>query len=283
MIVIARISANSCSSLRALRPPPAPCEDPGVFEDRSAAESFGDHADLYDRARPTYPPALIDALARRCDAARARRRLRHRDRRRAARRARLRRPRRRGRPAHGGASRAPRASPSRCRRSSRGPIAGAASSSSPPRRHGIGSSRGPGWRRRRACSRTAAGSRCSGTYGDPPEHVRSGARADPRAVLPPSSPAATKPSAGARSSRRRSPRSPPARTSPRRRSAASRGSGRTDALEWVEQLRTQSHYHGLEEPRRGRLLEAVRAAIDALGGSLTLRYETALVSAALTR
>ena len=33
-----------------------------LFEDRSRAESFGSVADLYDRARPTYPPALIDAL-----------------------------------------------------------------------------------------------------------------------------------------------------------------------------------------------------------------------------
>ena len=33
-----------------------------LFEDRSRAESFGSVADLYDRARPTYPPALIAAL-----------------------------------------------------------------------------------------------------------------------------------------------------------------------------------------------------------------------------
>ncbi len=33
-----------------------------MFEDRSRAESFGAVARLYDRARPTYPPALIDAL-----------------------------------------------------------------------------------------------------------------------------------------------------------------------------------------------------------------------------
>jgi SAM-dependent methyltransferase len=35
----------------------------GMFEDRSRAESFGAVAELYDRARPTYPSALIDALA----------------------------------------------------------------------------------------------------------------------------------------------------------------------------------------------------------------------------
>ena len=33
-----------------------------LFEDRSRAESFGAVAELYDRARPEYPPALIDAL-----------------------------------------------------------------------------------------------------------------------------------------------------------------------------------------------------------------------------
>jgi SAM-dependent methyltransferase len=33
-----------------------------MFEDRSRAESFGAVAQLYDRARPTYPPSLIDAL-----------------------------------------------------------------------------------------------------------------------------------------------------------------------------------------------------------------------------
>jgi SAM-dependent methyltransferase len=33
-----------------------------LFEDRSRAESFGAVAQLYDRARPSYPTALIDAL-----------------------------------------------------------------------------------------------------------------------------------------------------------------------------------------------------------------------------
>ena len=33
-----------------------------LFEHRSRAESFGAVAELYDRARPEYPPALIDAL-----------------------------------------------------------------------------------------------------------------------------------------------------------------------------------------------------------------------------
>jgi SAM-dependent methyltransferase len=33
-----------------------------LFEDRSRAESFGAMAELYDRVRPSYPPALVDAL-----------------------------------------------------------------------------------------------------------------------------------------------------------------------------------------------------------------------------
>jgi SAM-dependent methyltransferase len=33
-----------------------------LFEDRSRAESFGAIAELYDRVRPSYPSALIDAL-----------------------------------------------------------------------------------------------------------------------------------------------------------------------------------------------------------------------------
>ena len=33
-----------------------------LHQDRSRAESFGSVAVLYDRARPSYPPALIDAL-----------------------------------------------------------------------------------------------------------------------------------------------------------------------------------------------------------------------------
>jgi SAM-dependent methyltransferase len=33
-----------------------------LYEDRSRAESFGAVAELYDRVRPSYPPALVDAL-----------------------------------------------------------------------------------------------------------------------------------------------------------------------------------------------------------------------------
>jgi SAM-dependent methyltransferase len=35
-----------------------------LYEDRSRAESFGAIAELYDRVRPSYPPGLIDALLR---------------------------------------------------------------------------------------------------------------------------------------------------------------------------------------------------------------------------
>ncbi len=39
------------------------CDDVCVLhEDRSRAESFGSVAELYDRARPSYPPALLDHL-----------------------------------------------------------------------------------------------------------------------------------------------------------------------------------------------------------------------------
>jgi hypothetical protein len=31
-----------------------------LFDERSRAESFGAVAELYDRARPSYPPALVD-------------------------------------------------------------------------------------------------------------------------------------------------------------------------------------------------------------------------------
>ena len=33
-----------------------------LFEERHRAESFGGVAELYDRARPSYPPALIEEL-----------------------------------------------------------------------------------------------------------------------------------------------------------------------------------------------------------------------------
>ena len=36
--------------------------DLATFENRSRAESFGSVAEIYERARPSYPPALVDAL-----------------------------------------------------------------------------------------------------------------------------------------------------------------------------------------------------------------------------
>jgi SAM-dependent methyltransferase len=37
-------------------------DEPVLYEERKRAESFGGVAELYDRARPSYPPALVDAL-----------------------------------------------------------------------------------------------------------------------------------------------------------------------------------------------------------------------------
>ena len=81
-----------------------------LFQDRSRAESFGDVAEAYDRARPSYPPELFDDLLADGAAHGARRRLRHRNRGRAAGGPRVRRARRRGRRADGHRSRGRRAS-----------------------------------------------------------------------------------------------------------------------------------------------------------------------------
>lgn len=51
-------STRSRSSRRALRN----TETVSLHANRGRAESFGAVAELYDRARPSYPPALIDAL-----------------------------------------------------------------------------------------------------------------------------------------------------------------------------------------------------------------------------
>jgi SAM-dependent methyltransferase len=50
--------------------------------------------------------------------------------------------------------------------------------------------------------------------------------------------------------------------------------------QWLEARRTHSGHLGLEPQRRERLLEAVGAAIEALGGSFEVQYEVVLVSAA---
>jgi SAM-dependent methyltransferase len=48
---------------------------------------------------------------------------------------------------------------------------------------------------------------------------------------------------------------------------------------WLEQLSTHSDHQALPPPRRQRLLAAVGDAIDSIGGSFEMSYETVLVSA----
>ena len=52
-----------------------------------------------------------------------------------------------------------------------------------------------------------------------------------------------------------------------------------DTSGWLEQLGTHSDHQALEPARRERLLDAVGAAIDSIGGSFEMPYETVLVSA----
>jgi SAM-dependent methyltransferase len=49
--------------------------------------------------------------------------------------------------------------------------------------------------------------------------------------------------------------------------------------EWLDQLGTHSDHIALEPPQLARLLQAVGVAIDRLGGSISLHYETQLISA----
>jgi SAM-dependent methyltransferase len=49
--------------------------------------------------------------------------------------------------------------------------------------------------------------------------------------------------------------------------------------EWLDQLGTHSDHIALEPQQRAALLDAVGATIDRLGGSITLHYETELISA----
>jgi SAM-dependent methyltransferase len=51
---------------------------------------------------------------------------------------------------------------------------------------------------------------------------------------------------------------------------------------WLEQLSTHSDHQALASPRRERLLTAVGEAIDSLGGAFEMHYETVLVSARRT-
>jgi hypothetical protein len=48
---------------------------------------------------------------------------------------------------------------------------------------------------------------------------------------------------------------------------------------WLEFLQTHSDHHTLPAARRERLLSAVGEALDALGGSFQMGYQTMLVSA----
>jgi SAM-dependent methyltransferase len=52
--------------------------------------------------------------------------------------------------------------------------------------------------------------------------------------------------------------------------------------EWLDQLGTHSDHIALEPQQRAALLDAVGTAIDRLGGSITLHYETELISAQRT-
>lgn len=52
-----------------------------------------------------------------------------------------------------------------------------------------------------------------------------------------------------------------------------------DTTAWLEHLNTHSDHQALEPARRRRLLDAVAEAIDSIGGSLEMPYETVLVSA----
>ena len=59
-------------------------------------------------------------------------------------------------------------------------------------------------------------------------------------------------------------------------------SQRYDTAEWLEQLTTHSDHRALPATQRQRLLEAVGEAIDAVGGSFEMPYATVLVSARRT-
>jgi SAM-dependent methyltransferase len=52
-----------------------------------------------------------------------------------------------------------------------------------------------------------------------------------------------------------------------------------DTAGWLEDLATHSDHQALEPARRARLLDAVGAAIESIGGSFEMPYETVLVSA----
>jgi SAM-dependent methyltransferase len=59
-------------------------------------------------------------------------------------------------------------------------------------------------------------------------------------------------------------------------------SQRYDTAEWLAQLSTHSDHHALPEAQRERLLDAVGEALDSVGGSFEMPYETVLVLAQRT-
>jgi SAM-dependent methyltransferase len=56
-------------------------------------------------------------------------------------------------------------------------------------------------------------------------------------------------------------------------------SKRYDTAAWLEQLSTHSDHRALARPRRERLVAAVGEALDSIGGSFEMTYETVLISA----
>jgi SAM-dependent methyltransferase len=56
-------------------------------------------------------------------------------------------------------------------------------------------------------------------------------------------------------------------------------SKRYDTAGWLEQLTTHSEHRALEPPQRERVLDAVARAVDTIGGSFEMAYETVLISA----
>lgn len=49
--------------------------------------------------------------------------------------------------------------------------------------------------------------------------------------------------------------------------------------QWAANLHTHSNHQTLPDPQRGRLLDAIAGALDAVGGSFEMSYETVLITA----
>ena len=151
---------------------------------------------------------------------------------------------------------------------------------SPPPSHGTGSSRAPARRRRRACSPTAAAIGLFWNSGEPDPAVR----ARLAAVYAEFEPGLRERSAA--SQRRRRTRTQAALEA----LAQSRLFGPVgvsrfpwshgyDTAAWLAYLASHSDHQTLPPARRERLLAAVGEAVDELGGSFAVAYETVLVSA----